>query len=193
MRREKGSEPPANREDNSGRWGITYRIDSMKKTARIAVIIFAVVVFASTHAQPKLECTTIVFEYIGKSDRPFFPIIISSSSEEAEWYKQKLFIEPLSSFADVYIVGKSTMKEITDIPLPNENTKRSTAGFESRTSPALHLVLASGHDSREVTVEAAESVLLLREIKKRVSEYPPLVEQLARIEERMDQYLKHSH
>jgi hypothetical protein len=148
---------------------------------------------ASTHAQPYSGCNTIAIEYVGRTDRPVFPIIISTSPEEAEWYKQRLFSDPASTFADVYIVGKSTMKKIAEIRLPNGDMKRPSSGVGPRTSPALRLVLATGHDSKESTVEATESASLLREIKKRVSEYPPLAERLMEIEVRMNRYLRQSH
>lgn len=147
---------------------------------------------ASTHAQPHSRCSTIAIEYVGETDRPVFPIIISTSPEEDEWYKQRLFGDPSATFAHVYIVGKSTMKKIAEIRLPDGDMKRPSSSVGPRTSPALRLVLATGHDSKESTVEATESASLLREIKQRVSEYPPLVEQLTEIEVRMNRYLTRS-
>jgi hypothetical protein len=149
---------------------------------------------ASTQpTQPNSRCTTIAINYVGKTDRPVFPIIISTSPEEAEWYKQRLFSDPGPTFADVYIVATSTMEEISDMRLPVGDMERPISRVRPRTSPALDLVLATGHDSKEVTFEASESALLLREIKKRASEYPPLLGRLADIEGRMNRYLKESH
>lgn len=164
----------------------------MKATALMAAIALTAALSASAHGRPHSRFTTIVIEYIGKNDRPVFPIIVSTSLEEAEWYKQKLFRDPVPTFADVYIVGESTLKEIVDILLPNGDMKQPNPRVGPRTSPALRLVLATGHDSKEVTVEVTESALRLGKIKKRVSEYPPLVEQLADIEGRMNRYLKQS-
>ena len=59
-------------------------------------------------------------------------------------YKQRLFSDPVSTFADVYIVGKSTMKEIADVSLTNDDAKRPSSSVGPRTSPALRLVLATG-------------------------------------------------
>jgi hypothetical protein len=159
----------------------------------MAAIALIAALCASVHAQPNSRCTTIAIEYIGKTDRPVFPIIISASPEEAEWYKQKLYSDPVSTFAHVYIVGESTLEEIVAIPLPNGDMKPENPGVGPRTSPALRLVLAKGHNSEEVDVEASESALLLGEIKKRVSKYPQLVERLADIEGRMNRYLQQSH
>jgi len=164
----------------------------MKTKTRMAVTALMLALCASAHAQHS-KYTTIAIEYIGKTDRPVFPIIISASREEAKWYRQKLFSDPVSTFARIYIIGESSLKKILDIPLPNGNTSPPNPGVEPRTSPALRLVLARGQHSEEVTVEAAESAILLGKIKKRVSEYPQLVEQLDDIERRMNRHLKQSH
>lgn len=147
----------------------------------------------STHVQPNSGCTTIEFEYIGKIDHPVFPFIISSSPEEADWYKQKLFSDTDTIFGHVFIVRESTMKKIAEIPLPTSDMNLANSGDVPRTWPTLWLVLATGHDSKEVVVNAAGSVLLMREIKKWVSGYPPLVERLTDIQRRMNRYLKQSH
>jgi hypothetical protein len=162
----------------------------MTKTARIAVITLAAALSLLASAQPNLGCTTIAIQYVGKTDRPVFPIIISSSPDEAERYKQKLFSDPISTFARVYIVRESIMKKIAEIHLPNGDLKLPNSDDIPKTKPTLSVVLAAGHNDREVIVEAAASVSLLGEIKKRVYEYPQLVEQLSDLQNRMNRYLK---
>ena len=144
----------------------------------------------STHAKPESRCNTIEIEYVGKTDRPVFPIIIGSSAEEADWYKQKLFNDVDSIGGGVYIVRESTMRKIAEISLPNSSMKHASSGDGLKTWPTLRLVLATGRDSNVVIVDAAGSALLLSETKKWVSEYPSLVERLTGIERHVNQYLK---
>jgi hypothetical protein len=80
--------------------------------------VLAAVLNPSIHAKPDSGYTTVVIEYIGKTNRPIFPIIISSSAEEAQWYRQKLFSDPISTFASVYIVEETTWKDVVDILFP---------------------------------------------------------------------------
>jgi hypothetical protein len=58
--------------------------------------------------------------------------------------------------------------------------------------PMLRLVLAKGYDFREITIGAEESVLILDEIKQRVSGYRLLVRRLSEVEGPMSYYLKQS-
>jgi hypothetical protein len=162
----------------------------MTRPTDLGVIMLISVIGAGLHAQSNPAYTTVVVEYLGKSDRPVFPIIISSSTEEAEWYKHKPSSDPLLSLAEVYIVQESTMKKISEISLPNGDLNGSSSGEALRTAPFLRVVLATRHHSKELAVQVEMSVTLLSEIKKRVPQYPLLVERLSEIQGRMERYLE---
>jgi len=161
----------------------------MEKLVGIAVIMLTSLICAGAYAQSSSGYTTVVVEYVGKSDRPIFPIIISSSRKEAEWYRDKLFADPVSSFTHIYIVPKAALKKISDIPLPKGDLSRSRFDAPT-TAPILRLVMGMGHDSKEVTIGAQDSVALLGKIKEFVSEYRLLIAQLSEVEGRMTQYLR---
>ena len=77
----------------------------MKSTARILATTLIAAICVWAHSQSRSpEYSTIVVDYVGKTDRPIFPIIVSSSAEEAEWYRQKLFSDPVTTFVNVYSV-----------------------------------------------------------------------------------------
>lgn len=154
--------------------------------------VLAAVLNPSIHAKSDSGYTTVVIEYIGKTKRPIFPIIVSSSAEEAQSYRQKLFSDPISTFASVYIVEETTWKEVVDIPFPKADLKQPSAADRPITTPMLRLVLAKGNDFREITTGAEDSVLILDEIKQRVSGYRLLVRRLSEVESPMSYYLKQS-
>jgi hypothetical protein len=70
------------------------------------------------------------------------------------------------------------------------DVKQSSALDRPQVAPVLSVVLAAGHNSKEITVEAEESIALLSDIKKCVPDYFPLVEELSEMEGRMHQYRK---
>jgi hypothetical protein len=83
------------------------------------------------------------------------------------------------------------MKKIAEIRLPNGDMRLPNSDDDvPRTKPILRLVLATGQNDREVSVEAAESVSLLGEIEKQVRKYPPIVEELSDLQHRMSRFLK---
>jgi hypothetical protein len=164
----------------------------MRTLAVAIIIVLAAAVSPSMHAKPDSAYTTIVLEYVGRTDRPIFPIIISSSAEEAQWYGQKLFIDPVSTFASVFIVKGKVWKEAMDISFLKADLKQPGAADAPITAPALRLLLATGHDFREATIGAEKSVLILDETKQRMSGYPLLVRQLSDLEGTMSYNLKQS-
>jgi len=168
----------------------------------MAAMMLISVIGAGLPAQSNPRYTTVLIEYVGKSDRYLSPIIISSSADEAEWYKQKLFSCRISALmgpclgpglTEVYIVPEATWAEIADKSLPKADLKRPVSNDGPRRWPGLRLILARGHDFQEVTIDAEESVLMLGEIKKQVSAHPLLVSELSEIEVPMNVYLKQQH
>lgn len=161
----------------------------MKRIGRIAAIILIAAFSTWVHAQSKSAYTTVVIEYIGKTDRPIPPIIIGSSTEEAESYRDRLFRDPFSDFVDIYIVQEATMKEITEIFLSEGGLNRPTPTDGPRTAPALRLVMGIGHASTEAEIDAKESVRILGELQEHVSQYASLAGGQSGFERLMKQYL----
>ena len=164
----------------------------MRTMAVAITIVLAAVVSPKMHAKPDSGYTTVVLEYIGKTNRPISPIIISSSAEEAQWYRHKLFSDQISTLTSVYIVKETTWKDVMDIPFPKADLKQPSADDGPITAPMLKLVLAKGHDFREAAIGAEESFLILDEIKQWVAKYQLLVRRLSEVEGPMSYYLKQS-
>jgi hypothetical protein len=165
----------------------------MKTLIGITAFMLICVIYATTHAQPTSGYTTVVIEYVGKSNRPIFPIIISSSNNEAEWYTKKLFGDPISEFAHIDIVKKATLKEISGILSQKVDFTRPIASDRPSMAPTIKLVAAIEDDFKETIIGTEDSVVIVGEIKKHVPRYPLLVGQLSDLEGLLNQYLKKAH
>jgi len=163
----------------------------MKRTPQIVAITLIVAICVWAHSQSRSpQYTTIVIDCVGRTDHPVFPIIISSSAEEAERYRQELFSDPITVFVHVYIVRGSALTQITNIPMLKGDLKQSSADNRPQVAPVLSVVVATGHNSKKITVDAEDSIRLLSDIRKCVPGYPPVVEELSEMEGRMHQYRK---
>jgi len=97
-------------------------------------------------------------------DRPIdllFPIIISTSSKEGEWYRHHLFSDPIDIFAKVNIVEASTLKDITDSQLLKGSLDRRMSAEVSISRPTLRFVAGAGDDRTEVIVDAQTGLKIL--------------------------------
>jgi hypothetical protein len=158
---------------------------------RKAIVMFAITLMATVSirafSQSKPPVSTVVITYVGKSDRPVFPIVVSSSAEEAEWYKSKLFTDPVASFAHVYVVRRTVWTQIKAIRMLRGDVKQSSSDDLQRTSPTLEVIVASGHDSKTLTIQAEDAITFLSDVKACVPSYPSLVHYLSEMEARMHQ------
>jgi hypothetical protein len=136
-------------------------------------------------AQPVSGYRTLVIEYIGPTNRPSFPIIISTSSKEGEWYRHHLFPDPIDIFARVNIVKASTLKDITDLQLLKGSLDRRVSAEVSISRPTLKFVAGAGDDHTEATVDAQTGLKILLALDRYIAEYPKLRSDLSEVERRV--------
>jgi hypothetical protein len=122
-----------------------------------------------------------------------FPLIISSSAEEAEWYKDKLFVDPVNVLANVHVLPRETIKEIANLPLPKGEVSRPPAPDALKTAPTVRIVMGVGREFTEATLGAEASVMLLGKIESLASGFPLLAGDLSRVQAHLNQYLKTHH
>ena len=141
--------------------------------------------------RPRPNYTTLVVQFVGESDRPIFPIVISTSQEEGEWYRQHLFQKPILAFVNVDIVPVSTLHEITELPLLKRGLKGAKPAVEEpKTTPTVQFIAGAGHDYGQIMLDAQTSVKILEDIAKCVAKYPTLKSEIQEVENRINQNVK---
>lgn len=88
----------------------------MRPILVIAVLLILALPHVAFAETPRPSYTTLVVEFVGEMDRPVSPIVISTSSEEGEWYRQHTLPEP-RFIIHVHVVPASVLNEITGLPL----------------------------------------------------------------------------
>jgi hypothetical protein len=156
----------------------------MRATLVIAALLWLALASLGFAEGPRPDYTTLVVEFVGEMDRPVFPIVISTSLEEGEWYRQNLFPEPTRLFANVDIVSASTIREITELPLLRrglENAK-PTDDEEPKSTPTVRFIAGVGQDHAQIMLDAETSMKILLGIDKHVAKYPMLQSQIQEVE-----------
>src|ERR1700722_12755260 len=117
---------------------------------RVMLIIIVVLGLASPYLtlaeQPGPRYTTLIVEYVGEMDKPVFPLLISTSSEEGEWYRQHVIPKFFRDFARVDVVPESVLSEIAGLPLLRhtlESTKSSNE--EPKMAQNVRFTAGVGH------------------------------------------------
>ena len=157
----------------------------MRKGLRAVAIILAATAGVRTYAQTHFEFTTIILEYEGPSDRPVFPIVVSVSNEEGEWFTKRFFGDPDFGLNPINLVEEATMEEISEIPMFQFIVNRPITKYGPIGPPTIRLIAGTGHDYKGALISAGNSIGIIDEIKRHASAYPPLVEQLSEFEGRI--------
>jgi hypothetical protein len=141
--------------------------------------------------RPRPSYTTLVVQFVGDSNRPVFPIIISTSQEEGEWYRQRLFQKPIRVFVNVDIVPVSILHEITALPLLRRGLKGAKLAEEKpKTTPTVKFIAGAGHDYGQIMLDAQVSMQILEDIAKCVARYPTLKSEIQEVEKFINQNVK---
>ncbi len=133
---------------------------------------------------PRPRHTTLVIQYSGEMiGGPALPVVITTSQEEGEWYRQHVLPELSGSFAEIQIVPQSILNEITELPLLKralENAK--SVDNESKTNQNARFTAGVGHDHRQIILDKQPSMKILKGIDRIVARYPSLKSKLQELE-----------
>lgn len=147
-----------------------------KQNMKAQLIIAMLLICPSPHLQGKEQpvsgYSTLVIEYMGDMDRPVFPIIISSSKKEGEWYRQHLFTEGIRIFTLINVVQTSTMAEIASIGPLRNSLERPTPPPDHLKAPTVRFVAGARHRYAETTLDAKTAMTVLKAIEDHLANYP---------------------
>ncbi|SRR6266496_1851337 len=131
---------------------------------------------------PRPRYTTLTVEFVGETERPVSPIVISTSSEEGEWYKQHF--SPLVFPVYVHVVPGSVLNEVSELPLLKRALKSAKhVDDEPKTRNNVRFTAGVGHRHAQIMVDAQTSSKILKDILRIVDKYPDLKSELQEIED----------
>ncbi len=160
----------------------------MRAILAVAVLLILASPYLASAESPRTTYTTLVVEFVGEMDRPVPPVVISTLSDEGEWYKQHLFREQLRFLVHVNVVSAATFNEIMEVSLLNhalENAKSS----DEKPKMARNVRFTAGvrHDRSQIMVDAQTSAKILKVMVDLVAKYPTLKSELQEIETHVTQ------
>lgn len=151
----------------------------MRAKLVIAAIFWLVSSPIGIAGQSEPRYTTLVVEYAGEQDRYIFPVVISSSSDEGEWYRQQLWPKGGDALAFVGVVPQSVLNEIAELPLLKCQLKRGDN--EDKTLMDVSFTAGVGHDHLQIIVDDQTSAKILKDIAGVVAKYSDLKSELQEI------------
>jgi hypothetical protein len=133
---------------------------------------------------PRPKYTTLVVEFVGEMDRPVPPVVISTSQEEGNWYKQHPLAGPGQFIVSVEVVPPSVLNEIAELPLLKRALESAKPlDDEPKTRNNVRFTTGVGHHHVQIIVDAQTSSKILKDILRIVDKYPDLKSELQEIDD----------
>jgi hypothetical protein len=155
----------------------------MRVILAITVLLTVVFLELALAEPPRPKYTTLVVEFVGEMDRPVPPIVISTSSQEGEWYKQhfsSVVIFPIY----VQVMPRSVLSEITELPLLKRALEGAKPSDEKPKSlNNVRFTAGVGHHHVQTMVDSQTSSEILKNILRGLDKYPDLQSELQEIDD----------
>jgi hypothetical protein len=85
----------------------------MKKiTIAICIILYAGMSYHVVKGQKQMKYSVLAIEYIGISDKPILPIVISDSNNGAEWFRTDILRRDQHKPTYIHVVKTTILKEL---------------------------------------------------------------------------------
>jgi hypothetical protein len=157
----------------------------MKAILAITVLLTFALPRLALAESPGPKYTTLVIQYSGEViGGSALPVIITTSQEEGEWYRQHFSPDDVTfHLAQVQVVPQSVLNEITGLPLLKPALERAKpVDDEPKTAQNARFTAGVGHDYANIILEKQPSKKILKGIDRIVAKYPSLKGELHEIE-----------
>jgi hypothetical protein len=159
----------------------------MRPILVIAVLLSLTSPYLAFAVPPQPSCTTLVIEFVGEMDRPVSPVVISTSSEEGEWYRQHVIPEFFRFLVHVDVVPASVLSQVADLPLLKRALESAKAADdEPETTQNARFTAGVGHDHVQIMLDAQTSTKILNDIVRVLAKYPTVTRGLQEIENHVE-------
>lgn len=82
------------------------------KSVAIFISVFAIATADANESQKHMKYSVLAIEYIGASDKPITPIVISDSEAGAEWYQKAVLKRDKWDLIDVHVVNVALLEKL---------------------------------------------------------------------------------
>lgn len=163
-----------------------------RQTMRMKLIITALLWLAlscralADSARPKY--TTLIVEYTGEViTAPATPVVITTSQEEGEWYKQHLSPNVGNFLVRIQVVPQSVLNEITELPLLKRALERAKPVDEefNKTHQSARFTAGIGRDHSQIVLGKQPGTKILKDIERIAARYPSLRTRLHALENQL--------
>jgi hypothetical protein len=130
------------------------------KIAVVLVLAFATVIACAARlAEEHMNFSVIGVEYVGESDKPVTPIVISESKAGAAWFRTAVLKRNELEFTATHVVSVSLMAQLTDRAESYSSFAEKGKNPKSRGTVSVTVITPQKRNTFLLSTEKAVSLL----------------------------------
>lgn len=153
------------------------------KIAVAFIILFAVAMARSAESEEHMKYSVVGIEYVGESDKPIAPVVISDSKAGAEWFRTVVLKRSDLELTDVHVVSATLMAKL--IGDGETYSRLGLQGGKSGLGGTVSITIIKPEARSTFLLTTENGVSLLRAFRKRCKNDESLYSDLTHFEDRI--------
>jgi hypothetical protein len=157
----------------------------MTREVVICLIVLATAIANPLNAEENIKYSVLGIEYIGKSDKPITPIVISDSKQGAEWYRTVVLKRSELELTSLHVVSSSLLEKLIGDAQQYRRDPQREQGTSQKSSESVSVTIVTPQGRRAFRLDTQLASSLLSSLQKRCRDDESLRSDLRHFQDRL--------
>jgi len=157
----------------------------IRKNITIFIALFVLVITYVAESQEHMKYTALGIDYIGESDKPVTPIVISDSSAGGEWFRTSVLKRDDLYLTLINVVSASLMKSLISDAERHRSIFQQEQEIAQKSRDAISVIIVEPQGKSSFILSASAAVSMLDSIKMLCKDDESLKSNLAHFQKRI--------
>ena len=157
----------------------------MTSKAIIFISLFTMAMAHTVKSQEHIKYSVLAIEYVGESDKPVTPIVISDSKAGAAWYRNAVLKRAESELTYVHVVNASLLKKLNADVEALKGSVQQKGENNSTSSKTVSVAVIAPAGSSTFLYDTDSAIPLLESLQKSCEKSESLRSDLAHFQGRI--------
>lgn len=136
-------------------------------------------------SEERMKYSVLAIEYIGESDKPVTPVVISDSKAGAEWYRRAVLKRSESELTDVHVIRASLLEKLVADVDASKGAVQQEGRKNLAPSKTVRVSITMSKRSLTLLYDTGSAISLLESLQKSCGNEESLRSDLAHFQDRI--------